>query len=316
MWPPHCGRRGLPPAHRRPRACGDYHTLPLGDPVFVGITAMSGPQIRYGLEFAARVRAERPGTPHRVGRRAPDAVARADGGRRARGRRRPWRRRARRRPLADALAAGAAARRRSPASRSRRRRRERVHPPRTPALVDLDAIPVELPYDLLALHLYPTLQAGRVHLQTSRGCPTAAASATTAPSTSAAGGARARSGSSTRWEFAARPLPGHEDPRSGRRQLLRRPASAPRPSARAFCSRGLKLRLARQLPLRLPGEVRRRVPGPGRTRRLHGAGLRRRERLGAHAGRRLQGGLAPTRSSRPSPTCAAGRRPSTPSSRG
>src|SRR5512137_2797149 len=42
---------------------GDFRTLPLGDPVFVGITAMSGPQIRYGLEFAERVRAERPGTP-------------------------------------------------------------------------------------------------------------------------------------------------------------------------------------------------------------------------------------------------------------
>ena len=42
---------------------GDFRTVPLGDPVFVGITAMSGPQIRYGLEFAERVRAERPGTP-------------------------------------------------------------------------------------------------------------------------------------------------------------------------------------------------------------------------------------------------------------
>ncbi|MDD1762959.1 MAG: cobalamin-dependent protein, partial [Methanothrix sp.] len=42
---------------------GDFHTLPLGDPVFVGITAMSGPQIRYGLEFAGRIRAERPTTP-------------------------------------------------------------------------------------------------------------------------------------------------------------------------------------------------------------------------------------------------------------
>ena len=38
-------------------------------------------------------------------------------------------------------------------------------------LVDLDTIPVELPYDLLELDRYPTLQAGRVHLQTSRGCP-------------------------------------------------------------------------------------------------------------------------------------------------
>ena len=39
------------------------------------------------------------------------------------------------------------------------------------ALIDLDAIPVELPYELLPLPLYTTLQAGRVHLQTSRGCP-------------------------------------------------------------------------------------------------------------------------------------------------
>ena len=38
-------------------------------------------------------------------------------------------------------------------------------------LIDLDEIPVELPYDLLELGSYPTLQAGRVHMQTSRGCP-------------------------------------------------------------------------------------------------------------------------------------------------
>jgi anaerobic magnesium-protoporphyrin IX monomethyl ester cyclase len=38
-------------------------------------------------------------------------------------------------------------------------------------LVDLDTIHVELPYDLLDLDRYPTLQAGRVHMQTSRGCP-------------------------------------------------------------------------------------------------------------------------------------------------
>ena len=41
----------------------DHRTYPIGDPVFVGITCMSGPQIRYGLEFARRVRAERPGCP-------------------------------------------------------------------------------------------------------------------------------------------------------------------------------------------------------------------------------------------------------------
>ncbi len=40
----------------------DYRSLTLGDPVFVGLTCMSGPQIRYGLEFARKVRAESPRT--------------------------------------------------------------------------------------------------------------------------------------------------------------------------------------------------------------------------------------------------------------
>jgi radical SAM superfamily enzyme YgiQ (UPF0313 family) len=40
-----------------------------------------------------------------------------------------------------------------------------------PDLIDLDDIPVELPYDLIKLEKYPTLQSGRFHIQTSRGCP-------------------------------------------------------------------------------------------------------------------------------------------------
>ena len=166
---------------------GDSRTLPLGDPVFVGITAMSGPQIRYGLEFAGRVRAERPGAPIVWGGVHPtllpdqtaadprvDVVVRGESelvvG-----------------PLAEALAAGdgldgvAGLTFADPSTRG----------PWTPGssgdgdgaraasvcstpdadLADLDDLPVELPYDLLPLRLYPTLQAGRVHLQTSRGCP-------------------------------------------------------------------------------------------------------------------------------------------------
>jgi radical SAM superfamily enzyme YgiQ (UPF0313 family) len=157
---------------------GDFRTLPLGDPVFVGITAMSGPQIRYGLEFADRVRSERPGLPLVWGGVHPtllpeqtaadprvDVVVRGEGepvvGR-----------------LADALAAGdplegvpgltfATAAIGGDASV----RSASVHSTPDGPPVDLDEIPVELPYDLLPLRLYPTLQAGRVHLQTSRGCP-------------------------------------------------------------------------------------------------------------------------------------------------
>ena len=165
-------------AGHRPRIAdlrlGDFHSLALGDPVFVGITAMSGPQIRYGLEFAQHVREKRPGTPIVWGGVHPtllpeqtaadprvDVVVRGEGelvvG-----------------ALADALAAGAPldtvagitfsagdGNGSGPTIRS------------TPdaELLDLDTIPLELPYDLLPLPLYTTLQAGRVHLQTSRGCP-------------------------------------------------------------------------------------------------------------------------------------------------
>ena len=272
---------------------GDFRTLPLGDPVFVGITAMSGPQIRYGLEFADRVRAERPGTPIVWGGVHPtllpeqtaadarvDVVVRGEGetvvG-----------------PLADALAAGepldavagitfAAGGGNGPAPPSA--------PPRTPPLVDLDAIPVELPYDLLPLPLYSTLQAGRVHLQTSRGCPS-------------------RCGFCYNTAFNKRRWRGKSPERvvDEMEWLLRRFPQAKildpvddnffvdRQRVEAICELILEPRpqvpLARQLPLRLPGEVRRRVPRPRRARRLHGARLRRRERLGAHAGRRLQGGL-------------------------
>jgi anaerobic magnesium-protoporphyrin IX monomethyl ester cyclase len=153
---------------------GDFRTLPLGDPVFVGITVMSGPQIRYGLEFADRVRAERPGTPIVWGGVHPtllpgqtaadprvDVVVRGEGetvvG-----------------PLAEALASG------GPLGAvpgitfggvAGDGTGDTVQSTPDAALIDLDSIPLELPYDLLQLARYTTLQAGRVHLQTSRGCP-------------------------------------------------------------------------------------------------------------------------------------------------
>jgi anaerobic magnesium-protoporphyrin IX monomethyl ester cyclase len=145
-----------------------YRRVDLGDPVFVGVTCMSGPQIRYGLEFARRVRAEKPRYPIVWGGVHPtllpeqtaaaecvDVVVRGESelvvG-----------------PLADALACGEPL---DAVNGVTFRTDGAVR--RTPDadLVDLDAIPVELPYDLLELEQYPTLQAGRIHLQTSRGCP-------------------------------------------------------------------------------------------------------------------------------------------------
>ena len=146
----------------------DYHGLRIGDPVFVGITAMSGPQIRYGLEFARRVRAAKPAVPIVWGGVHPtllpeqtaadphvDVVVRGEAelvvG-----------------PLADALAAG------EPLDAVRGITYSadgEVASTPDADLIDLDTIPVELPYELLDLDRYPTLQAGRVHMQTSRGCP-------------------------------------------------------------------------------------------------------------------------------------------------
>ena len=45
----------------------------------------------------------------------------------------------------------------------------RSTPDREP--MDLDEIPIELPFDLLPLDKYATLKSGRFHIQTSRGCP-------------------------------------------------------------------------------------------------------------------------------------------------
>jgi anaerobic magnesium-protoporphyrin IX monomethyl ester cyclase len=162
----------------------DYRSLDIGDPLFVGLTCMSGPQIRYGLEFARRVRAERPGLPLVWGGVHPtllpeqaaahdcvDVVVRGESELIVAA-------------LADSLAAG----RLLGGDRRQSSGGGKDEPfdglkgvtyaddgaiVSTPdaQLIDLDAIPVELPYGLLHLDKYATLQAGRVHMQTSRGCP-------------------------------------------------------------------------------------------------------------------------------------------------
>jgi len=146
----------------------DYRSLRIGDPVFVGITAMSGPQIRFGLEFSRRVRAAKPLVPIVWGGVHPtllpeqtaadphvDVVVRGEGelvvG-----------------PLADALTSGEPL---DAVNGLTYQADGAIRSTPDADLIDLDAIPVELPYDLLELDEYPTLQAGRVHIQTSRGCP-------------------------------------------------------------------------------------------------------------------------------------------------
>ena len=146
----------------------DYHRLALGTPLFVGLTCMSGPQIRYGLEFARWVRSVAPDVPLVWGGVHPtllpeqtaasalvDVVVRGEAEKVVG-------------PLAERLAGG------EPLGDVPGLTYEQqgtiVSTPDAP-LIDLDEIPVDLPWGLLHLDRYPTLQAGRVHLQTSRGCP-------------------------------------------------------------------------------------------------------------------------------------------------
>ncbi len=146
----------------------DFKTIDIGNPLFVGITCMSGQQIRYGLEFARRIRSENPSCPIVWGGVHPtllpeqtatskfvDIVVRGEGELVI-----P--------KLANKLAAGET----FADVRGLTFKSEGLIKSTGEAdLIDLDDIPIDLPYDLLKLEKYSTLQSGRFHIQTSRGCP-------------------------------------------------------------------------------------------------------------------------------------------------
>lgn len=146
----------------------DYKTIAIGNPVFVGITCMSGQQIYYGLEFARRVRTENPSCPIVWGGVHPtllpeqtaaskfvDVVVRGEGELVV-----P--------ELANKLVAGETL---DDVKGLTFKSEGSIKSTADADLIDLDDIPVELPYDLLILEKYNTLQSGRFHIQTSRGCP-------------------------------------------------------------------------------------------------------------------------------------------------
>lgn len=146
----------------------DYRACKMGDPLFVGLTCMSGQQIGFGIGFAEKIRSECPQVPIVWGGVHPtllpeqttaskyvDVVVRGEGEIAIV-------------DLANALLCEKAL---DNVKGITYKKEGKIVSNAEADVADLDRIPVELPYDLLELERYPTLQAGRFHVQTSRGCP-------------------------------------------------------------------------------------------------------------------------------------------------
>ena len=146
----------------------NYRTFQIDKPVFVGISSMSGTQIRYGLQFAMKVRAESPSCPIVWGGVHPslqpeqtaqskyvDIVVRGEGDLVVV-------------KLADRLFEGKPL---DDVEGITFKKEGTIRSNPDAPLIDLDAISLDLPFNLLHLDRYPSLEKGRFHIQTSRGCP-------------------------------------------------------------------------------------------------------------------------------------------------
>ena len=140
----------------------------IGNPIFVGISCMSGLQIGYGLKFAQRIREENPSCPIIWGGVHPtllpgqtalndyvDIVVRGEAESSIV-------------DLADAIENG---RTLDDVPGITYKTDDTIKSNQEGQLIRLDDIPLDLPFDLLPMGRYPAVNAGRFHMQTSRGCP-------------------------------------------------------------------------------------------------------------------------------------------------
>ncbi|MGE5187971.1 MAG: B12-binding domain-containing radical SAM protein [Betaproteobacteria bacterium] len=145
----------------------NYHSFSIGKPLFVGITCMSGQQIKYALEFAQYTRTQTScplvwGGVHptllpeqTAKNNLVDIVVRGEGELIIK-------------DLAHALAEN------RPLDSIKGiiyRSNGTIKSNPDGQTIELDAIPIDLPYDLIQMERYPSFKAGRFHFQTSRGCP-------------------------------------------------------------------------------------------------------------------------------------------------
>ncbi len=146
----------------------DYRSFSLGSPLFVGISCMSGMQIRYALEFAKYVRHQDPDCTIVWGGVHPtllpeqtashplvDIVVRGEGELIIK-------------ELANHLFEGKPL---FDVAGITFKSEGKVQSNPDGQVTDLDQIPIVLPWDLLLTDRYPSIKSGRIHIQTSRGCP-------------------------------------------------------------------------------------------------------------------------------------------------
>jgi len=146
----------------------DYRHYSISDPIFVGISCMSGLQIKYALEFAKHVRAGNENVPLVWGGVHPtllpeqtacndlvDVVVRGEAELIIK-------------DLANALAENQPL---DSVSGVTYKVNGTIKSNPDGKAINLDEIPIDLPYDLLPMNKYPSFRAGRFHIQTSRGCP-------------------------------------------------------------------------------------------------------------------------------------------------
>ena len=146
----------------------DYRRFVVGNPLFVGISCMSGLQIKYALEFAKQVRQQNPSVPLVWGGVHPtllpeqticndlvDIVVRGEGELIIK-------------DLANALSQNQPL---EDVTGITYKINDAIKSNPDGKVIDLDEIPVDLPYELLDMNKYPSFRSGRFHIQTSRGCP-------------------------------------------------------------------------------------------------------------------------------------------------
>jgi anaerobic magnesium-protoporphyrin IX monomethyl ester cyclase len=146
----------------------DFRNFNVGNPVFVGISCMTGLQIRYARDFARYVRLQNPSVPLVWGGVHPtllpeqtarddfvDIVVRGEGELIVKN-------------LANALAQNLPI---DDVAGITYAVNGSVKSNPDGKVINLDDIPIALPYELLQMDKYPAFKSGRFHIQTSRGCP-------------------------------------------------------------------------------------------------------------------------------------------------